>query len=152
MTLSFTSTDPIPHECVTADAMWSRPPCSATYGAAPRCTLLCCGRKGHVRDSPDAERAVPPIRSEGTRSPLSACLHWGEMPLPSAQFFLPFLGSEAVGYTTEESYLGLLYEHRVKTGSVAHSVSYSTGSENCFPGNKAVGKWSWQLTLVHYRG
>jgi hypothetical protein len=38
--------------------------------------------------------------------------------------------------------------HCVQNGSGAHQASYPTGTREFFPGVKAAGTWSWQLTSI----
>jgi hypothetical protein len=38
--------------------------------------------------------------------------------------------------------------HRVHNGSGAHRASYPMGTRGSFPGSKAAGAWSWQLTSI----
>jgi hypothetical protein len=38
--------------------------------------------------------------------------------------------------------------HRVQNGSGAHPTSYPVGTRDSFPGGKAAGAWSWQLTSI----
>jgi hypothetical protein len=38
--------------------------------------------------------------------------------------------------------------HRFQTDSGAHPASYSMSTRASFPGGKAAGAWSWQLTSI----
>jgi hypothetical protein len=42
--------------------------------------------------------------------------------------------------------------HLVQNDSGAHRASYQMGSRASFPGDKAVGAWSWSLTSTYCRG
>jgi len=57
----------------------------------------------------------------------------------------------ATGYGLDDRMIGswdFFLRHRVQTDSGAHPASYPMSIGGAFPGGKAAGAWSWQLTYI----